>query len=186
MCWLPAGPAPARRAPHERRAGLLWRGGRPGGGGCPPAGAAPGADCVHAQASRVRLSQAAAKLWPQQLTALIQCLRGCCIASPVVLNPLWLLRVCRASLAVGAAPSLSAAGASLAASFLDKGLDGGDATVLQRLMGLLVAPLAQWGGAQVRGPAWAALTCLNGIEPGRQRAAQCCCSADAVASHQCL
>jgi small neutral amino acid transporter SnatA (MarC family) len=55
---------------------------------------------------------------------------------------------------VGAAPSLSAAGASLAASFLDKGLDGGDATVLQRLMGLLVAPLAQWGGAQVRGPVW--------------------------------
>jgi small neutral amino acid transporter SnatA (MarC family) len=57
----------------------------------------------------------------------------------------------RASLAVGAAPSLAAAGASLAAAFLDKGLDGGDAAVLQRLMGLLAAPLAQWGAAaQVR------------------------------------
>lgn len=57
----------------------------------------------------------------------------------------------RASLAVGAAPSLAAAGASLAAAFLEKGLDGGDAAVLQRLMGLLAAPLAQWGAAaQVR------------------------------------
>ncbi|KAL4431040.1 hypothetical protein ABPG75_006296 [Micractinium tetrahymenae] len=54
----------------------------------------------------------------------------------------------RASLAVDAAPSLSAAGASLAAAFLEKGLDGGEAAVLQRLMGLLVAPLAQWGGAE--------------------------------------
>ncbi|PRW58658.1 HEAT repeat-containing 5B isoform X2 [Chlorella sorokiniana] len=53
----------------------------------------------------------------------------------------------RASLAVGAAPSLAAAGASLAAAFLEKGLDGGDAAVLQRLMGLLAAPLAQWGAA---------------------------------------
>ena len=52
-----------------------------------------------------------------------------------------------ASLAVGAAPSLAAAGASLAAAFLEKGLDGGDAAVLQRLMGLLAAPLAQWGAA---------------------------------------
>ncbi|KAL4425068.1 hypothetical protein ABPG77_010382 [Micractinium sp. CCAP 211/92] len=55
----------------------------------------------------------------------------------------------RASLSVDAAPSLSAAGASLAAAFLEKGLDGGEAAVLQRLMGLLVAPLAAWsGGAQ--------------------------------------
>ena len=52
---------------------------------------------------------------------------------------------------MGAAPSLAAAGASLAAAFLEKGLDGGDAGVLQRLMGLLAAPLAQWGAAgQVR------------------------------------
>lgn len=57
---------------------------------------------------------------------------------------------CSASLSVDAAPSLSAAGASLAAAFLEKGLDGGEAAVLQRLMGLLVAPLAGWsGGAQV-------------------------------------
>ena len=48
---------------------------------------------------------------------------------------------------MGAAPSLSAAGATLAAAFLEKGLDGGDAAVLQRLMGLLVAPLAQADGS---------------------------------------
>lgn len=48
---------------------------------------------------------------------------------------------------MGAAPSLAAAGASLAAAFLEKGLDGGDAAVLQRLMGLLAAPLAQWDAA---------------------------------------
>ena len=67
-------------------------------------------------------------------------------------SPASLSAPCSASLAVGAAPSLAAAGASLAAAFLEKGLDGGDAAVLQRLMGLLAAPLAQWGAAaQVRG-----------------------------------
>lgn len=75
-----------------------------------------------------------------------------CVAGPALARSLahhacaWppgvLLR--RASLAPGAAPSLAAQGASLAAAFLVRGLDGGDAAVLQRMMGLLVAPLAQW------------------------------------------
>lgn len=70
------------------------------------------------------------------------------LAPPCLLpQPPSLLPPCRASLAVGAAPSLASAGASLAALFLEKGLDGGDAAVLQRLMALLVAPLAQWGAA---------------------------------------
>lgn len=54
---------------------------------------------------------------------------------------------CRASLSPGTSPSLQAAGATLAATFLEKGLAGGDATVLNRLMALLVAPLAQWAAA---------------------------------------
>ena len=49
---------------------------------------------------------------------------------------------CRASLSTGASPTLQAAGATLAATFLEKGLAGGDAAVLDRLMSLLSAPLA--------------------------------------------
>ncbi len=56
--------------------------------------------------------------------------------------------LCRASLSAGASPTLQAAGATLAATFLEKGLAGGDATVLDRLMALLAAPVAQWGSAQ--------------------------------------
>ena len=48
----------------------------------------------------------------------------------------------RASLSGSASPTLQAAGASLAASFLEAGLAGGDAAVLDRLMALLAAPLA--------------------------------------------
>lgn len=58
---------------------------------------------------------------------------------------------------MGAAPSLAAAGAALAAAFLEQGLDGGDAAVLQRLMALLVAPLAQWGAAPQVRSAWVGL-----------------------------
>eukprot|EP00887_Chlorella_sp_A99_P005661 scaffold1.g5661.t1 len=58
----------------------------------------------------------------------------------------------RASLSAGAAPTLSAAGAALAAAFLEKGLAGGDAAVLERLMSLLAAPLAQWGQPQPQPP----------------------------------
>ena len=61
----------------------------------------------------------------------------------------------RASLSAGAAPSLQAAGASLAATFLEKGLAGGDAAVLERLMALLAAPLAQWAAAQPTEPLYA-------------------------------
>ena len=50
----------------------------------------------------------------------------------------------RSSLAAGPAPSLAAAGASLAAVFLDTGLAIGDAVVLKRLMNLLVDPLNAW------------------------------------------
>ncbi len=50
----------------------------------------------------------------------------------------------RSSLAPGAAPTLVAAGASLAAAFLDTGLAVGDALVLKRLMSLLGDPLSSW------------------------------------------
>jgi hypothetical protein len=58
------------------------------------------------------------------------------------------MMLCRASLAEGAAPSLAAEGAALAAAFLDRGLDGGDGAVLQRMMGLLAAPLAKEGAGE--------------------------------------
>lgn len=66
--------------------------------------------------------------------------------NPCSLPPCSLPR--RASLSAGASPTLQAAGASLAATFLEKGLAGGDATVMDRLMALLSAPLAQWVAAQ--------------------------------------
>ena len=50
----------------------------------------------------------------------------------------------RLALAPRAPPVVAAAGAALAAAFLGAGLAGGDALVLQRLMGLLCAPLAAW------------------------------------------
>jgi hypothetical protein len=61
----------------------------------------------------------------------------------------------RASLAPGAPPALQAAGAALAAAFLHQGLAGGDAAVLDRLLGLLCAPLAAWA-AGAADPAQAA------------------------------
>ena len=48
----------------------------------------------------------------------------------------------RSSLAVGAGPMLSTAGAVLAAAFLRAGLAEGDSVVLTRLMSLLTVPLA--------------------------------------------
>ena len=53
----------------------------------------------------------------------------------------------RASLAEGSSPELRGAGATLAAAFLQAGLAAGDATVLNRLMGLLATPLARWDSA---------------------------------------
>ena len=50
----------------------------------------------------------------------------------------------RASLADSASPEVQAAGAGLAASFLEKGLAGNDAVVLDKLLGLLCAPLSKW------------------------------------------
>ncbi|KAK9838575.1 hypothetical protein WJX81_008486 [Elliptochloris bilobata] len=50
----------------------------------------------------------------------------------------------RLALAPRAPPVAAAAGAALAAAFLGAGLAAGDALVLQRLMGLLCAPLAAW------------------------------------------
>lgn len=50
----------------------------------------------------------------------------------------------RASLATTSTPSVFAAGASLAATFLEKGLAGDDTVVLDRLLQLLCAPLGQW------------------------------------------
>lgn len=51
-CPLPAGAAPAWRAPHACGAGLLRRLCRPGGGGRPAHGAVPGADCVGTEVRR--------------------------------------------------------------------------------------------------------------------------------------
>ena len=48
---LAAGAAPTRRAPHARRAGLLWRRARLDGGGGAPDGAVPGTHCVGAAVS---------------------------------------------------------------------------------------------------------------------------------------
>ena len=50
----------------------------------------------------------------------------------------------RASLAPEASPAVAAAGSALAASFLEKGLAAGDAVVMERMMGLLCAPLSAW------------------------------------------
>ncbi len=59
----------------------------------------------------------------------------------------------RSALAPGAAPSLAAAGASLAAAFLEAGMATGDTIVLRRLMALLVEPLAAWDSkSEVRPP----------------------------------
>lgn len=63
----------------------------------------------------------------------------------------------RASLATEASPAVQAAGAALAAAFLEKGLAGGDAVVMNRLLGLLCAPLSLWasGGADQAQSAYA-------------------------------
>jgi hypothetical protein len=46
---------------------------------------------------------------------------------------------------------LAAAGASLAAVFLEAGMAAGDSVVLRRLIGLLVEPLASWdSGTEVQ------------------------------------
>lgn len=50
----------------------------------------------------------------------------------------------RLALAPRAPPVVAGAGAALAAAFLGAGLAGEDSLVLQRLMGLLCAPLAAW------------------------------------------
>jgi len=50
----------------------------------------------------------------------------------------------RVSLAPEASPAVQAAGAALAAAFLEKGLAGGDAVVMNRLLSLLCAPLSLW------------------------------------------
>ena len=51
---------------------------------------------------------------------------------------------CALALAPRAPPVVAGAGAALAAAFLGAGLAGEDSLVLQRLMGLLCAPLAAW------------------------------------------
>jgi hypothetical protein len=63
----------------------------------------------------------------------------------------------RASLAPDASPEVGASGAALAAAFLEKGLAAGDAVVMERLMGLLCAPLSGWtsGGADPAQAAYA-------------------------------
>jgi hypothetical protein len=63
----------------------------------------------------------------------------------------------RASLAPDASPEVGASGAALAAAFLEKGLASGDAVVMERLMGLLCAPLSGWssGGADPAQAAYA-------------------------------
>ena len=50
----------------------------------------------------------------------------------------------RMSLALDASPPLRASGATLAVSFLEKKLAGGDRIVLEKLMALLTAPLLKW------------------------------------------
>ncbi len=87
-------------------------------------------------------------------------------------------RTCRASLSAGASPTLQAAGATLAATFLEKGLAGGDATVLDRLMSLLAAPVAQWGSAQPPGQLYAEWVDVRAkvsmLMAGRQPGHTCC------------
>lgn len=63
----------------------------------------------------------------------------------------------RASLAPDVSPEVGASGAALAAAFLEKGLAAGDAVVMERLMGLLCAPLSGWasGGADPAQAAYA-------------------------------
>ena len=81
------------------------------------------------------------------------------LAPPAKLLALYqaqLVSALRASLAEGASPELRGAGATLAAAFLQAGLAAGDATVLNRLMGLLATPLARWGGSAPSLPAAAA------------------------------
>lgn len=51
-------------------------------------------------------------------------------------------RHCRAALEASAAPTLIAAGASLAADFVQSGLTQADAVVLARLLAMLTDPLA--------------------------------------------
>ena len=63
----------------------------------------------------------------------------------------------RLALAPRAPPVVAGAGAALAAAFLGAGLAGDDALVLQRLMGLLCAPLAAWDA-----PAEEARRCAGG------------------------
>ena len=55
---------------------------------------------------------------------------------------------CRSSLSPAAPPSEGAAGASLAAAFLEQGLATSDTAVLGRLMSLLTARLGDAGAAQ--------------------------------------
>lgn len=68
------------------------------------------------------------------------------IQSAKFLNPQVICRncACRSALAPGASPTLTANGAALAAVFLQKGLAVGDVAVLNRLMGLLISPIAEW------------------------------------------
>ncbi|KAK9820084.1 hypothetical protein WJX72_005985 [[Myrmecia] bisecta] len=55
-----------------------------------------------------------------------------------------LVAALRSALARGSGPTLAAAGAALAATFLERGLATGDAAVLTRLMSLLTEPLSDW------------------------------------------
>ena len=50
----------------------------------------------------------------------------------------------RSSLSSGASPAVNAAGAALAAVFLEKGIAGNDSVVMERLLSLLCEPLSLW------------------------------------------
>lgn len=50
----------------------------------------------------------------------------------------------RSSLSSGASPAVNAAGAALAAVFLEKGISGSDSVVMERLLSLLCEPLSLW------------------------------------------
>lgn len=66
---------------------------------------------------------------------------------------------CRSALTLGAEPTLAAAGASLAAAFLEAGMATGDSVVLRRLLGLLAAPLATWDSDERQVPFRRAARC---------------------------